>query len=109
MVTPLLKKVGADPKDLKNFRPVSLLPLPAKILERPVTRVLTKFVEDQQLLHPRQAGFRSHHSTETIMLSVVDELRMAADINRPTALVLLDLSAAFDTVDHGILVHRVAE
>lgn len=68
---------------------------------------LSAFIENSNFLDARQAGFRSAHSTESVILAVMDELRGGADRGISQALILLDLSAAFDTVDHDLLVDRV--
>ena len=98
---------GADPKNPKNFHPVSLLPYPAKILERQVTHTITNFLEAHSPMHPGQSGLSACQSTELMMLSVLDDLRWHSDNNVAMALILLDLSAAFDTIDHTILLRRM--
>ncbi|KAJ1185435.1 hypothetical protein NDU88_002227 [Pleurodeles waltl] len=67
-VNALLKKPTADPSDLKNIRPISLLPFPAKVIEKTVNKQLTNFLEDNNLLDPSQSGFRTNHSTETALI-----------------------------------------
>ncbi|KAJ1184771.1 hypothetical protein NDU88_001574 [Pleurodeles waltl] len=57
-INALLKKPKADPKDLKNFRPISLLPFPAKVIEKIVNTQLTQYLEDNNILDPSQSGFR---------------------------------------------------
>lgn len=64
VVKPLLKKPSLDPAELKNYRPISLLPVPAKILESYLNSHLWAYLNDHQLLDGSQHGFRSHHSTE---------------------------------------------
>ena len=108
VVTPLLKKPGLDPNDLKNFRPVSNLPFISKILEKVVlTRQLQKHLSENDLLEIKQSAYRKNHITETTLLSVVDGLLRNADDRLVSVLALLDLSAAFDTLDHPILLQRL--
>ncbi|KAJ1124555.1 hypothetical protein NDU88_003006 [Pleurodeles waltl] len=106
-VNALLKKPTADPSDLKNFRPISLLPFPAKVIEKTVNKQLTNFLVDNSLLDPSQSGFRANHSTETALISVTDDIRTLMDNGETAALILLDLSAAFDTVCHRTLISRL--
>ncbi|KAJ1110543.1 hypothetical protein NDU88_007894 [Pleurodeles waltl] len=106
-VNALLKKPTADPSDLKNIRPISLLPFPAKVIEKTVNKQLTTFLEDNNLLDPSQTGFRTNHSTETALISVTDDIRTLMDNGETVALILLDLSAAFDTVCHRTLITRL--
>ncbi|KAJ1159610.1 hypothetical protein NDU88_000117 [Pleurodeles waltl] len=106
-VNALLKKPTADPSDLKNFRPISLLPFPAKVIEKTVNKQLTTFLEDNNLLDPSQTGFRTNHSTETALISVTDDIRTLMDNGETVAFILLDLSAAFDTVCHRTLITRL--
>ncbi len=82
--------------------PVSLLPFIAKTLERAVFNQVTAFLTQNNLLDSNQSGFRSGHSTETALLSVVEDLRLARTASKSSLLILLDLSAAFDTVNHQI-------
>ncbi len=102
-ITPLLKKPTLNPTLLGNYRPVSLLPFIAKTLERVVFNQVTAFLTQNNLLDSNQSGFRSGHSTETALLSVVEDLRLARTAFKSSLLILLDLSAAFDTVNHQIL------
>ena len=103
VVTPLLKKPGLDPNDLKNFRPVSNLPFISKILEKVVLTQLQKHLSENDLLEIKQSAYRKNHNTETALLSVVDGLLRNADDRLVSMLALLDLNAAFDTLDHPIL------
>lgn len=102
-----MKKAGTDPLIPSNFRPISLLPFLGKILEAHVANCLSTFVEHTHYLDSHQAGFRPEHSTESVVLAVLDEIRKGTDQNITQALVLLDLSAAFNTVDHHLLADRV--
>ena len=87
----------------QNFRPVSNLPFISKILEKVVLTQLQKHLSENDLLEIRQSAYRKKHSTETALLSVVDGLLGNADDRLVSVLALLDLSAAFDTLDHPIL------
>ena len=102
-VTPLLKKPTLDPSEIKNYRPVSLLPFLSKTLERAVFNQLSRYLHQNNLLDPHQSGFKAGHSTETALLAVTESLRAAGANSLSSVLILLDLSAAFDTVNHQIL------
>jgi len=89
--------------DAWSYRPISNLTVVSKLLERIVARQLKSYLQSFDLLPSLQSGFRPGHSTETAVLHVMSDLLEAVDSGDVAALVLLDLSAAFDTVDHGIL------
>ncbi|XP_051747779.1 uncharacterized protein LOC127511161 [Ctenopharyngodon idella] len=102
-ITPLLKKPTLNTALLENYRPVSLLPFIAKTLERVVFNQLSTYLTQNNLLDNNQSGFKSGHSTETALLSVTEALRLARATSQSSVLILLDLSAAFDIVNHQIL------
>ena len=93
--------------DTKNYRPVSNLTFMSKIVERLVCQQLVSYLELNQLLPKHQSAYRKFHSTETAVLKLVSDILLAADGAEVTLLGLLDLSAAFDTVDHDILLNRL--
>ena len=103
MSPPLIKKASIPRDDLKNYRPVSGLCFVSKLVERVVARQLTSHINNNKLDNPHQSAYKPGHSTETALLSIKNEVHLSLACGEPTALVLLDLSATFDTVDHNIL------
>ena len=106
LTTPLLKKSSLDKEDLKNYRPVSNLSYISKLSEKVIVKQLNQHMIDNNLHEPFQSAYRSHHSTETALLRVHNDILQAIDKKNCVMLVLLDLSAAFDTIDHDILLNR---
>ena len=104
MVTPLLKKPSADPDVLSNYRPVSNLPFVSKVLEKVVSARLSTHKKENNLYETFQSAYRSGHSTETAILRVQNDILRAIDFGKCVFLVLLDFSAAFDTVTHDVMI-----
>lgn len=108
VVTPLIKKPGLDSLNLCNFRPISKLSFLSKVLEKIVYCQLNSFlIKYNNTMEVFQSGFKSRHSTESALLRVFNDVLLSTDSGHCVALVLLDLTAAFDTVDHQILVSRL--
>jgi hypothetical protein len=107
IITPLIKKPHLDATDLKNYRPVSNLTFISKVVERLVSERLVSFLQDSDRMPVEQSAYRKNHSTETALLRVISDLLNAMDKQEVTLLGLLDLSAAFDCVDHDILLSRL--
>ena len=107
IITPKLKKITCDKGDIKNYRPVSNLCFISKVIERVVAKQLIHHLESNCLLPANQSGYRQYHSTETALLQVCMELFANMDAQHVSLLGLLDLSGAFDCVDHEILLERL--
>ena len=107
LVTPLLKKVGLDQNVLKNYRPVSNLSFVSKVIEKIVLSQLSGHLSVNKLFSMYQSAYRPGHSTETALVKILNDLLMSMDKGKVSLLTLLDLSAAFDTIDHGILISRL--
>jgi hypothetical protein len=105
-VKPLLKKPGLE-VEMKNFRPVSNLSFLGKIIESAVINQYTNHLCQNQLNDNKQSAYKKYHSTETLLLKIQDDIISSISRGEVTMLVLLDLSAAFDTIDHNILIHRL--
>ena len=106
LVRPLLKKRSLEPIP-KNYRPVSNLPFIGKLMERCVIEQLMDHIHANNLMEPLQSAYKSYHSTETVLVKVkADTLKVMAH-QEVTCLVLPDLSAVFDMVDHKILLERL--
>uniref|UniRef100_A0A669EJS2 Reverse transcriptase domain-containing protein n=1 Tax=Oreochromis niloticus TaxID=8128 RepID=A0A669EJS2_ORENI len=104
-VTPILK--GGDPAILTNYRPISNLCVLAKVLESLVSEQLKEFLYSKEILSKLQSGFRKQHSAVTAATKVINDILVALDKKQHCASLFIDLSKAFDTVDHAILKQRL--
>ena len=107
IVTPILKKINSDWNDLKNYRPVSNIGFVGKIIEKAAIIQVNEHMQANDLDDLFQSAYKNKHSTETALLMVKNDIEQALDDNNAVFLVMLDLSAAFDTIDHDILMQRL--
>ena len=107
LVQPLLKKPSLSTDDLNNFRPIFNLKFISKILEKVIASRIQSYLSSDSLSSSFQSAYRVFHSSETTLLKIHNDLIFAMDRGEVTLLILLDLSAAFDTVDHSILLARL--
>ena len=107
LVTPNLKKRCLDHNDLNNYRPVSNLCSIAKLLEKPVLSKISSYLNSHNPYNTCQSAYHPGHSTETVLLKVVNDLFLSLNKGNIYVLALLDFSSAFDIIDHPILVHRL--
>ena len=104
-VTPILK--GGDVNDANNYRPISILPILAKIVEYFVNEQLTKYLDDNNILTSQQYGFRKQHSTTFLMFDLLDNIHESKSKSQTPAIIFLDVKKAFDSVDHDILIKKL--
>ena len=107
-VNPVLKKTTLPKEELNSYRPISNHFLISKILEKVVANRLSSHIYINGLTNASQSAYKQFHSTETALLKVHNDINLNIDNGKVTALTLLDLSAAFDTIDHGILIKRLS-
>ena len=106
-VIPIFKEKGDD-FNFENYRPISLLSIISKIFERVVHDQLYSYFEENNLFYKHQYGFRKKHSTELAALELIDRVLKDMDNKQDPFAIFLDLSKAFDTIDHSILIHKLS-
>ena len=94
--------------NVSNYRPISLLPILSKVIEKVVHEQTTKFLNDNNIFYKYQSGFRNNHSTD-LFLSLLndDKILKGFDNGVYTGLILIDLQKAFDTIIHKILLEKL--
>ena len=101
-VVPIIKSLDLDPDNFKSYRPVSLLSFISKLTERIVHDRINEHLTANSLNSTSQFGYKKNHSVETLMLKLVDDILVAVDKKFGVVMLIVDLSAAFDTVDHSL-------
>ena len=104
-VTPLFK--SGDEHVVNNYRPVSVLPIVSKIIERHVFNSFYEYLSENGLITKCQSGFRPKHSCETALNELIDRWLKHIDEGKLTGVLFIDLSKAFDTVNHDVLLHKL--
>lgn len=104
-VIPIFK--AKDKESLNNYRPISLLPTFSKVLEKIVHKRLYSYLLTQSIFYESQYGFRSKHSTNHAVHELIDNVITSMDNKNSTLGIFLDLSKAFDTIDHKILLNKL--
>ena len=107
IISPRIKKSNLDLQELSNYRPVSNLSIFSKLLERLVVKRLVVHIEANNLLLSKQSAYRKYHSTETALLRLASEVIRASESGNLSLLSLLDINAAFDMVNHSILLQKL--
>ncbi len=105
-ITPIPKT--SISKSPSNFRPISVLPVLAKVFESLIHHQIYSYLTAHSLLHPCQSGFRPSHSTQDTLLKTVDDWRIALDRGEYVGAILIDLSKAFDSIDHAVLLSKLS-
>jgi hypothetical protein len=106
-VIPIYKGKDSNPNEFGNYRPISLLPAFSKVIEKTVHHQLYRYLHYNHLLNKDQYGFRANHSTEYAAIDLIDRLKDSLSANKTPFTVFLDLSKAFDTLDHRILLKKL--
>ena len=104
-ITPILKE--GDPLEPGNWRPITLLPLPSKLLEKAIHFQVNSFLMNNNILDNRQHGFRAMFSTSTAIFQLVKELFNKYDEGKCTSCIFVDYRKAFETLDHNILCQKL--
>ena len=107
ILKPSLKKFNSDPESLKEYRPISNLSFVSKLVERVALDQLNDYLDANSLFCSAQSGYRPHHSCETLMVRMTDDIIGEMNQKNCIALLLLNLSAAFDTIDHQVLIDKL--
>ena len=107
VIKPLLKKPSLDRNELKNYRPVSNLCTLSKILEKVVSSKLNSYLDGNNFRPVVQSAYRKGHCTESALVKVHNDIISYVADRKTAVLILLDLSAAFDTIDQKLLLNRL--
>ena len=104
-ISPIFKNGSKD--DVNNYRPISILPTLSKIIEKWIQKHLMSFLNNHNLLHEKQSGFREGHSTESALILMIDSWLKAINDEKFDGCLMVDFRKAFDLVDHNILLQKL--
>lgn len=104
-VTPILK--GGNPEEYSNYRPICLLPVMGKILEKIVNIQLLSYLEEQKIIHSRHYGFRNKSNTTTTLFDFITLAQSKLDRKQKVSAIFIDMKKAFETVDRKILLKKI--
>ena len=105
IIIPIYKSIG-DIEEPTNFRPINLLPILSKILEKVISTQLTEYLENNNLLNESQYAYSNNSSTEQALVNVTEQIYKSIDKGKISLLVLLDFSKAFGNVDHDYFITK---
>ena len=108
-IIPIPKASNTDHQQAENNRPISLLPILSKVCEKVVANQFVPYLLSLNRLTENQSGNKQWHSTETALIKITDVILKAMNNKQLTAVVLLDMSKAFDSLDHGILISKLED
>ena len=104
-VIPIYK--SGDNKDPSNYRPISILSVLSKPLEKHINKHLLSYLKTNELIHPNQSGFREHHSCHTAPTTLVDTFYKNINKNEFTGVLFVDFAKAFGVIDHDLLLRKL--
>ncbi len=109
IITPIYKRKQLPVDQLSSYRPIAQMPFVAKLLERHVSQHLRLYMENNAINDVFQSAYRPNHSTETAVVKIFSDICLSLGVRRQVILCLLDLSSAFDTLKHSILIQRLSD
>ena len=107
LIIPIIKDSSIESNQLSNYRPIANLPFLSKMIEKLVYSELKNYLSSNFLYPRMQSAYRKFHSTETALVKLFNGVACSIDAGEEVALVLLDLSSAYDTIDHVCLIDRL--
>ena len=106
-IIPVKKKPSLSDLDCGSYRPVNLLPIPGKIVEKAIFNQLVHYLEEKKLLSPNHNGGRKGHSTTTALVQMYNNWIEQMEEGKVVGVMMIDQSAAFDLCDHHLLVEKL--